>query len=352
MWHAELFDPSYWAKIFRRSCARYVVLTSKHHEGFTNWRSAQSWNWNSVDIGPHIDIVAAVGNAVRKEGLHFGLYHSLFEWFNPLYLADKVDNTTIYVETVLKPQLHDIVNSYLPDVVWSDGDWEMNDTYWNSTEFLAWLYNESPVKDTVVVNDRWGSGDSCKHGGYYTCDDRFNPGKLMTHKWENCFTIDAYSWGYRRNMELSDVLSINDLLQQFVSTIAFGGNFLLNVGPRAEGTLDDIFVERLTQIGDWMNVNGEAIYSTTPWRAQNESTYAYYTTNGGYVYCIVVVWPSNGQVVLTAPVAGTGAFIEMLGFGKVPFSSQNNTVVVDLTGIPHSQLPSSHAWTLKLQNFK
>ena len=158
---------------------RYYVLTSKHHGGFCNWKTATSQGWNSVDTGPQRDLVGELASAIRnRTSVHFGLYFSQFEWFNDWYLADKAAKfaTQVYPAMVSLPQMYELVNMYQPEIVWSDGDWEAPDTYWNSTEFLAWLYNESPVKDTVVVNDRWGSGCTCKHGGYWTCQDRYNPG--------------------------------------------------------------------------------------------------------------------------------------------------------------------------------
>lgn len=83
------------------------------------------------------------------------------------------------------------------------------------------LILQSPVKDTVVVNDRWGIGDSCHHGSYFTCADRFNPGKLQNHKWENAMTLDKVSWGFRRNMKMSDILTMDELLATIASTIRF-----------------------------------------------------------------------------------------------------------------------------------
>ncbi|KAF3833640.1 hypothetical protein F7725_024844 [Dissostichus mawsoni] len=155
--HAQFFNPGDWADIFKASGAKYVVLTAKHHEGFTNWGSPNSWNWNSVDTGPHRDLVGDLGEAVRNRSLHYGLYNSLYEWFNPLYLTDKKNGfkTQEFVMHKLLPELYNMVVRYRPDLIWSDGDWEAPDTYWNSTEFLAWLYNDSPVKDTIVTNDRW-----------------------------------------------------------------------------------------------------------------------------------------------------------------------------------------------------
>lgn len=121
------------------------------------------------------DLASAIRNSTD---LKFGVYHSLFEWYNPLYVKDRGNNfdDDEYVMNKVMPQLQELVHSYRPDIIWSDGDWEAPDTYWNSTVFLAWLYNESPVKDTVVVNDRWGQNILCKHGDVYTCEDRYNPG--------------------------------------------------------------------------------------------------------------------------------------------------------------------------------
>lgn len=116
--------------------------------------------------------------AVRSANMTFGLYHSLYEWFNPMYLADKQTNfsTAVFVHSKILPEMMELIEKYKPDVLWSDGDWDNSDDYWQSKEFLAWLYNESPVKDTVVANDRWGRDIPCHHGGFFTCSDRYNPG--------------------------------------------------------------------------------------------------------------------------------------------------------------------------------
>jgi alpha-L-fucosidase len=162
----EMFDPDQWAKVFKTSGAKYVVLTSKHHEGFTLWPSAQSWNWNAVDAGPHRDLAGDLINAVRKEGLRMGYYYSLYEWFNPLYHSD----VNAYVDQHMIPQMKDLVTRYKPDVLWTDGEWDHPSETWKSTQFLSWLYNESPVKNDVVINDRWGKETRSVHGGIYTTE--------------------------------------------------------------------------------------------------------------------------------------------------------------------------------------
>lgn len=163
---------------------RYVVLTSKHHDGFALFPSSRL-NWNSVDIGPKKDIVNVLSKYVRDSGMKFGIYYSLLEWFNGFYLDDikAQENTTVYTDTIVWPDVKFLVNSYKPSVLWFDGDEDVicgcfpSCKYWKTPELLAWLYNDSPVKDEIVVNDRWGKGTRGHHGDFYNYADRFNPSK-------------------------------------------------------------------------------------------------------------------------------------------------------------------------------
>ncbi|KAM6180869.1 plasma alpha-L-fucosidase [Erethizon dorsatum] len=357
---AKFFNASQWADILQASGAKYIVLTSKHHEGFTLWGSEYSWNWNAVDEGPKRDIVKELEVAIRsRTNLHFGLYYSLFEWFHPLFLEDKSSSfhKQKFPAAKMLPELYELVNKYQPEVLWSDGDGGAPDSYWNSTGFLAWLYNESPVQDTVVTNDRWGDGCICKHGGYYTCTDRYHPGHLLLHKWENCMTIDKFSWGYRRDAGITDYLTIEELVKQLVETVAFGGNLLMNIGPTRDGTISAIFEERLRQMGTWLKVNGEAIYETHTWRFQNDT----FTPNVWYtskpkeklVYAIFLKWPISGQLVLAQPNALPGETeVKLLGRGQPLswISLKPNGMMVQLPQLSIHQMPSRWGWALKLTN--
>ncbi|XP_074832489.1 tissue alpha-L-fucosidase [Carettochelys insculpta] len=349
------FEPRYWAWLFQQAGARYVVLTSKHHEGFTNWGSPVSWNWNSMDTGPHRDLVAELGQALRERNIRYGLYHSLLEWFNPLYLEDKKNGfkTQNFVFLKTMPELYDLVVRYKPDLIWSDGDWEGPDTYWNSTSFLAWLYNDSPVKDTVVVNDRWCNNCSCHHGGYYNCADKYKPGTLPQHKWEMCTSIDKRSWGYRSDMQLHELMTDLNIISELVQTVSFGGNYLLNVGPTKEGVIVPIFQERLLSLGKWLGVNGEAIYASKPWRVQMENTTSsvWYTSKGATVYAIFLTWPEAGVLKLFSPIPSQSTHVTMLGLSEMLKwkKAQDKGLLITLPSVPPSLLPVQCCWTLKLE---
>lgn len=162
-------------------CFRYVVITGKHHDGFALFPSGR-YMWNSMDVGPKRDIVGILSNSIRKVGMKFGVYYSLMEWFNKLLVKDIKSYTSSkeYIDTVVWPDIKFLVNNYKPSVLWSDGHWTNSDTYFKSQELLTWLFNESPVKDEIVVNDRWGLNTSGYHGSFYNYGDSFNPSKRFS----------------------------------------------------------------------------------------------------------------------------------------------------------------------------
>jgi alpha-L-fucosidase len=297
---AEMFNPEAWADVFKRSGARYIVLTGKHHDGFCLWPSAQSWNWNAVDVGPHRDLAGDLSKAVRSRGIHMGFYYSLYEWFNPLYHAD-VDR---YVAEHMIPQIKDLVLRYEPDLLFTDGEWDHPSERWRAPEFLAWLFNESPVRDRVAVNDRWGKETRGVHGGYFTTEyglvhDKAASAETRPHPWEECRGI-GNSFGYNRAETLKDYSSPTRLIHLLIDCVSRGGNLLLDIGPTADGRIPVIMEERLLQMGEWLELNGEAIYGTRPWKAFSDSDSIRYTAKGDTVYAICLKRPGT-RLVLNAP---------------------------------------------------
>lgn len=346
----EMFEPADWAKVFKASGAKYVVLTSKHHEGFTLWPSAESWNWNAVDVGPHRDLAGDLIKAVRAEGLRMGYYYSLYEWYSPLYKSD----VNKYVEEHMIPQMKDLVNRYKPDIVWTDGEWDHPSEVWKSTEFLAWLYNESPVKDEVVVNDRWGKETRSKHGGIYTTEyDLVHEGMMtetLSHPWEECRGIGG-SFGYNRNENLESYSTSEELIHILIDKVARGGNLLLNIGPTADGRIPVIQQQRLKDIGDWLSVNGEAIYSTASWENADVAKLpnVFYTKKGDDLFIICTKFPEKPFNIKSVK----SAKVSMLGFdGNIKVKSSGNGLTITPPLITPATNPCNYAWVFKLENFK
>jgi len=349
MFKAELFRPEEWAELFKESGAKYVVLTSKHHEGFTLWPSAQSWNWNSVDIGPHRDLAGDLTDAVKKQGLHMGFYYSLYEWYNPVYLND----FPAYVDEHMIPQMKDLVTRYKPDILWTDGEWDKPSSEWKSEEFLAWLYNDSPVKENIVVNDRWGSETRSKHGGIYTTEygligEKEGIDNSVPHPWEECRGIGT-SFGFNRTEGLSDYSTTEQLIKLLVSTVSAGGNLLLDIGPAADGTIPVIMQQRLLDIGKWLKTNGEAIYGSEAFitgkddEAINPGTNKsiFFTRKGKEVFMICLDWP-EGNVELKGVAGNNKIQVVQLGTDKpvVTRKAGKNLIIIPPVLTPDDYQPA------------
>ena len=388
---AELFNPDDWAKLFEKSGAKYIVLTSKHHDGFTLWpnqNANKTWGfpWNAVDIGPKRDLIGDLFKAVRKTSVHAGMYYSLYEWFNPLWKSDPKKYATEHVW----PQMKELINNYQPEVFWTDGDWDAPAETWKSQEFLAWLYNESPVKDKVIVNDRWGAGVRFNHGGIYTPEYQPNL-DFEDHDWEESRGM-GYSYGYNREEDAWDYNSTQSLIIALIDKVSRGGNFLLDIGPDEHGKIPPIMQDRLLQMGEWLNINGEAIYNTRRWKmpfqwsegrrdykGNNEHIAGDWKTGGdimlkltvdpdpGYavkevfytynptsndLFAIFPKYPDNRKLVLKDVTLPTGAKISFLSTKEnLQWKQTGANVEISLPEYNPNKITSPYAYVVKIENF-
>ena len=271
-WHAELWNPEEWAELFQYAGAKYVVLVTKHHDGYCLWDSQYQPEWNSVTSGPHRNIVEELTNTIRNwGGLRMGFYYSLPEWTNPrhIWMVDPDNEIGDYVDNYMVPQFKELVGKYKPDLLFSDGDWNNTAEQLRSQELISWYYNT--VGADAIVNNRWGNGT--KHG-FLTPE--YSAGIANTEvPWAECRGLGR-SFGLNRNEDLDNYMSAQELIQHFVELVAHGGGLTLNVGPNADGTIPLIQQERLRSLGRWLMFNGSAIYGTRPYEipCQRERTKA------------------------------------------------------------------------------
>jgi len=275
---AAKWDPDEWAKLFADAGAKYVAFCVKYHDGYCLWGNTQNRamkgktfkldkkyadvqglyanGWNSMDTGAKRDLTAEMAAAVKKVGIRMGVYYSLYEWWHPWWLTDRRK----YVREYYFPQFKEMVTKYKPHFIFADGEWTAGEDIWRPKEMLAWLFNESPVRDTIVTNDRFGAMRR-KHGPVYSSEyggGNFPP----THAWQEDRGIGR-SYGYNRNETVKQYNSRRALLNMLTKVAGNGGNLLLCVGPLPDGTIPDLQRQRLVEVGKWLAVNGEAIYGTT-----------------------------------------------------------------------------------------
>ena len=384
LFKALCFDADKWTDIFVHSGAKYIILTTKHHEGFALWPSNEASKsygrpWNSMEIGAHRDLVGEYVNALRKTNLKVGFYFSLREWDNPLYNPETM---SIFYERHFFPQLKDLVNRYKPDLIWADGPDSMDDKIWQVERTLSWLYSESPVKDSIVINDRWAVNTGGRHGDYYT-KEYSNTNNSSTNKpWEECRGI-GFSFGLNQNEDLEDYTSPQALILTLVNVVSQGGNLLLGIGPNANGKIPPIMQERLLQIGNWLNVNGEAIYGTHTWKhpfqwskgnrewkpkgkhyvsgneilkqtINPEPGYAvkeiFFTQKGNNIFAILPKYPKT-EIILKGIKTSNKTKISILGSEKkILWKQKGDNIIIKMPFLYYDEMPCDYAWTLKLQN--
>ncbi len=265
LFKAELFNPQEWATLFKNSGARYVLFVSKHHDGYCLWPSEYAPNWNSVDVGPHRDIVGDLTTAVRDAGLRMGLYYSLTEWNNNLHrwYTDPHDEIDEYVNQYMIPQFKELVKAYKPSIIFSDGEWYNKASDFHAKELISWYYNF--VGPDAIVNNRWGHGSDT---GYLTPE--YSSGITAENRpWAEVRGLGR-SFGLNRNEPLDAYMTSKELIHLFIKSVAYGGGLTINVGPKADGQIPLLQQERLLALGNWLKDNGEAIYGSQRYDRQSE----------------------------------------------------------------------------------
>ena len=258
---AEKYDPAYWAQLIRESGARYTVITTKHHDGFALW-DTKAGDVSAVKSSPAgRDLIAPFVKEIRKQGIKLGFYYSLIDWPRedyPNILRSGPARYDIEKEPARWQHFLDFntaqmreINNWKPDLIWFDGDWEFTAEQWRAADIVADLRNTNP---NIIVNSRIQG-----HGDYDTPELGVPVVRPKSQWWETCMTMND-SWGYQKRDK--DYKSPQILLQMFVDCISLGGNLLLDIGPRADGTIPDEQVAILREFGRWTSKHAEAIYET------------------------------------------------------------------------------------------
>ena len=341
----QKWKPETWAKVFRDAGAKYVVLTTKHHDGFTLWPSTTP-NPSLPADRQHAsrDLVGELTNAVRAQGLRMGLYYSGgYDWtFIPGPIAKAADYQTVKPQSeaygkYADAQFRELISRYHPAVLWNDIDYPKSG---HPLELMAEYYNAIP---DGVIDDRFGVKHSdFKSPEYETLD------KISPTKWEECRGLGR-SFGYNRAEGEAETIAPDKLIYLLVDIVSKNGNLLLDVGPESDGAIPAVQMSRLETLGAWLKQNGEAIYATHPWtRADGETAEGIpvrFTQTKSSLYATLMGEPKAGSVTVRNLAPKTGSTIYMLGETK-PIQWVQHGADVEIR-LP-SRLPGHYAFVLKL----
>jgi alpha-L-fucosidase len=345
---SKKWNPDAMAAIFQAAGARYVVLTSKHHEGFTLWPSTTpnpNPSLKPAQLHAERDIVGELTQAVRAHGLKMGLYYSGgYDWtFNTGPILVNSDYQAVKPESeaygkYANAQIHELIARYKPSLLWNDIDWPKTG---DALGVEADYYNAVP---DGVIDDRFG----IKHADF-TSPEYAKLDKISPKKWEECRGLGR-SFGYNRAEGENETIAPAELIALLVDIVSKNGNLLLDVGPEADGTIPPVQMERLKALGSWLQQNGEAIYDTTPWtQAEGKSVQGddlRFTRKGEDVYITILGEPKSHSIAFQK---GSGSFtsITMLGGSKLAYEEMGMSLKIDLP----EHLPGHYAYVIKLAGY-
>ncbi|MBZ5562486.1 MAG: alpha-L-fucosidase [Acidobacteriia bacterium] len=341
----QKWNPDEWAALFREVGARYVVLITKHHDGFTLWPSSVHNPHRRPDQqGAQRDIVGNLTKAVRAQGLKMGLYYSGgLDWsfvgapilvFSDLF--SHVPQSEEYANYA-DAQWRELIDRYQPSVLWDDISYPKKG---DVLDLFADYYNRVP---DGIINDRF----QVEHSDF-TTPEYTQYSKIVEKKWETCRGL-GFSFGYNQAEGPEQVLSAGELVRLLVDIVSKNGNLLLNIGPKPDGTIPQIQVERLRALGEWLRMNGEAIYETRPWvwaeGRTRDGVGVRFTQKGDSVYAILLDKPQGREITIESLWADPGTRIQMLGAGgDIPWLREGKDLRLTLP----EQLPGSYAYVLKI----
>jgi alpha-L-fucosidase len=354
------WDPDAWAELFKRAGAKFVIPTAEHHDGFALWNSKAN-KYNAVQMGPHRDLIGDLSKAVRKQGLKFGvsnhgIEHFTFiqptpgmpnDLFDPLWkdfysVADRSDNACEKFLESWVAENEELIDRYHPDILWFDNG--LNSRLFDPIKLkvAAYYYNRAST---------WGkpasleTKDSAYLAGSIKDFERSSrePKELTDFVWDVDEPV-LYRFGYTEGSPIADASHVVRLL---VDCTSKNGGLLLNISPKADGTIPENQQKLLLQIGAWLDLNGEAIYGTRPWKQFGEGKIRF-TTKGETLYAISLDWPSNGIYIASLSAthsAGKISAVELLGHkGTLEFSQGGNGLKIKLP----AEKPCDYAYSFKI----